>query len=447
MFGGFHTLNRTVDKVVFDRLAAVYRQGNGNDFLTCILKCKLILIGVKDIMLIGCDFLYIVAAERKVGLNSCKSVLIKSDHFDKSVSRNGSSTCRNKFLCGIQAKHNVLDFAVITDFKEVVCFEYLLHRKGCFLSFVIERGSSFSHGHILSCVDQLNGMNIGADYITVRCFDFLNLVLAEIDFFTLGKAVSSGRNGVYHFTLCITESAVRSDNIFCGSDFKDCTCKGGVFVDRLIDYGIFITADIHAEEHFAVLFYGNSTFLCHICLVDLNHSNPAFLSSRIIFRYIKIHGSCVKHIAVRSFNFHKEVTLAIRELFRGNKRAVGISIESVDCSRCWISERHLYKLTVRIENLEGCTCIRNSLFSFRIDLYHTDIALKVGVVDKVTVSGFVLSDIHLKVGHQLTTFPSANLMHSIYTVRKHLSLSEAVFITNDNITLGFLCVFVTACGF
>ena len=186
MFSSFHTLNRTIDKVVFNRLAAVYRQGNGNDFLTFIFKGKLILIRVQDIMLIGCNFLDIVAAERKVGLNGCKSVLIKGNYFDKSVSRNGSATCRNEFLCGIQAKHYVLDFAVITDFKEVICFKNLLHRKGCFLSFVIERSCRFSNGYVLSCVDQLNGVNVFADYITVRCFDFLNLVLAKIDFLALG---------------------------------------------------------------------------------------------------------------------------------------------------------------------------------------------------------------------------------------------------------------------
>ena len=101
VFGSFHTLNRTIDKVIFDRLAAVYRQGNGNDFLTFIFKGKLILIRVQDIMLIGCDFLYIVTADRKVGLNGCKSVLIKGNYFDKSVSRNGSTACGNKFFCGI----------------------------------------------------------------------------------------------------------------------------------------------------------------------------------------------------------------------------------------------------------------------------------------------------------------------------------------------------------
>ena len=186
VFGSFHTLNRTIDKVVFNRLATVYRQGNGNDFLTFVFKGKLILIRVQDIMLIGCNFLDIVAAERKVGLNGCKSVLIKGDYFDKSVSRNGSATCGNEFFCGIQAKYYVLDFAVITDFKEVICFKNLLHRKSCFLSFVIERSCSFSNGYILSCVDQLNGVNVFADYITVRCFDFLNLVLAKIDFLALG---------------------------------------------------------------------------------------------------------------------------------------------------------------------------------------------------------------------------------------------------------------------
>jgi len=94
--------------------------------------------------------------------------------------------------------------------------------------------------------------------------------------------------------------------------------------------------------------------------------------------------------------------------------------------------------------LEACTCIRNCLACFCINLYHLDIAFKVCVVDEITVGLSVLRNENIKVFHKLTTFPTFGLMNGIYAVRHILCLSKTVFITDNSISFIFFCCFKTS---
>ena len=94
--------------------------------------------------------------------------------------------------------------------------------------------------------------------------------------------------------------------------------------------------------------------------------------------------------------------------------------------------------------MEACTCIRNCLACFCINLYHLDIAFKVCVVDEITVGLSVLRNENIKVFHKLTTFPTFGLMNGIYAVRHILCLSKTVLITDNSISFIFFCCFKTS---
>ena len=76
-----------------------------------------------------------------------------------------------------------------------------------------------------------------------------------------------------------------------------------------------------------------------------------------------------------------------------------------------------------------------------------DITFKISVVNQVAVGLSVLCNEHIKIVHQLPAFPAGYLMNGICAVRHILCLCKAVLITDERITLGFLCVRKRACGF
>ena len=138
--------------------------------------------------------------------------------------------------------------------------------------------------------------------------------------------------------------------------------------------------------------------------------------------------------------------LTIRQLFRRYERAVSVGIESVNGCRGRISKLHRDKIAGRIINLESCARIGNGLARFCVYLDYLDIAFKITVVNQIAVGLSVLCDEHIKIVHQLPAFPTGYLMDGICAVRHILCLCKAVFITNERITLGFLCVCKRACG-
>ena len=77
VFGNLLTGNRTVNELVFNRLAVIDRNLNICGILTGIAENERILGVGKDIMLIGCKFLYIVASKRKVGFDNSLTIFGK----------------------------------------------------------------------------------------------------------------------------------------------------------------------------------------------------------------------------------------------------------------------------------------------------------------------------------------------------------------------------------
>lgn len=104
ILGNLLTGNRTVNELVFNRLAVIDCNLNSFGILSRIAESKRILTVGEDIMLIGCKLLYIVASERKVGFDNCLAVFGKRDNLNQTVCRDRSTACGNKLLGGKSPK-------------------------------------------------------------------------------------------------------------------------------------------------------------------------------------------------------------------------------------------------------------------------------------------------------------------------------------------------------
>ena len=273
-----------------------------------------------------------------------------------------------------------------------------------------------------------------------RCCDFLDLVFAEIEFLAYRRTVCACGNGIDHLALRSSERTVQSINILGGGNLIDCALKPTHRIDGLIQAARFIDG----AEHFARFGYGNRTFLRHIGAYHLNDGNAA-VNLGVFLHHIKIDRLGVQHIAIRRLYLNQRIALAVFQGLRRNKLAIGCGIKGINGRHFGIGEGHCHKVSVRVVNLEACACIRNGVARFRIFLHDLDIAFKVCVVDKVAVGLTVIADKHIKGLHQLTPLPTRGLADGVDAVRHILCLGKAVFITSENISLGFLCGVKAAC--
>ena len=194
VFGNLLTGDRTVNELVFNRLAVIDCNLNCFGILSRIAESKRILAVGENIMLIGCKLLYIVASERKVGLDNSLAVFGKRDNLNHTVCRDRSTACRNKLFIGKKSEADILHFIAVADIEDVVLFDSLFKTYRNLLSLVYEAGNGFRHD----------------------------------------------------LALCITECTVGSDNIFCCGNLINRTCKTFHFIDRLINHiGVFLSGDIY----------------------------------------------------------------------------------------------------------------------------------------------------------------------------------------------------------
>ncbi len=413
---------------------------NGCRFLSCILENNGIFLPVQDICGIGRKLFYIVAPDRQVGFDLAASVLVKRDNLNQSVSGDNRAVCRRQFLFRIQAKGYIINLAVLTDAVGFIRHKALDKVDFYTLPFVIERSGSFGNSDILTCIYKLNGVNFLVQHHSERRCDFLDLVFAEIEFLAYRRTVCTCGNGIDNLALRSSERTVQSINILGGGNLIDCALKSTHRIDRLIQAARFIDG----AEHFARFGYGNRAFLCYIGAHHLNDGNSAF-NLGVLLHHIKINRLGVQHIPIRRLHFYERIALAVFQGLRRDKLAIGGGIKGVNGRHFGIGEGHCHKISVRVVNLEACACIWNGVARFRIFLHDLDIAFKVCVVDKIAVGLTVLADKHIKGLHQLTTLPTRGLADGVDTVRHILCLGKAVFITSENISLGFLCGIKAAC--
>ena len=150
------TGNRTVDQLVFNSIPIIDSDFHHRCILTGIPKGYGIL-GIGELVVtVGGKLLHIVASKRKVGLNLCRSVLIRRDDLDQTVCGNRSAAGRYDFLGGKQPKGNVLHFTVIANAEALILLDGLHKADFHLLTLVLERSCRFRYGNILTGVNKLD---------------------------------------------------------------------------------------------------------------------------------------------------------------------------------------------------------------------------------------------------------------------------------------------------
>ena len=273
----------------------------------------------------------------------------------------------------------------------------------------------------------------------MRELDFLHLELAQVEGLALSSSVLAGGDGVHYLARRVAQGAIQGVDVLQGGDFKHRIGQALHLIHRLVN----ALAFCHRGEHLTGFADLDDSFLGHVGLGDFDHRHAAFFAG-VVLGHIKVNRGAVQHIAVGGLYFNQRVPGAVLQLFRRYQIALGIGVERINGGRRRISEGHFHLAAVRAVNLEPSPRIGDGDAGFRVHLDHLDEALKVGVVDEITVGLAVLSDIHFKIVHQLAAFPALGLADDIGAVGQLFRLSKAVLIADKNIALGFLGIFIAA---
>ena len=435
-------MNLTVDEFIGNALTVVCFNIHNINGLSCVLKGNAELLISQDIVLIGADFLEIVIAERQVGLGFCLAVFINGNDLNETISGDNLTVLCGQLFTGVQAEGNGGHLIIHANAELLVLLHNLSERNLNLLTVIAEACRRFGNLNLLSRVNELSGMNFCIDYHAEGSFRFVNLILAEIKRLAFSHTVFAGCHGIDHFTSGIAERSVERVNILGCLDFIGRTCKTLNLINRLIHSVCFG----YGRKDLTGLGNLDNTFLCVVAELYFNDLNAAVLRG-IVLRNIELHGIRAENITVRSRDLNKRIALAELQFFGSNQHTRIVGVEGVNGSHFGIGESHFHLSAVRTVDLEACAGIRNGLAAFRINLDDLDKGFKVCVIDQVAISFTVLSDKQIKVGHQFTAFPAGNLVNGVNTVRHILTLSKAVFITGEIITLGFLGCIKAAGGF
>ena len=273
----------------------------------------------------------------------------------------------------------------------------------------------------------------------MRELDFLHLELAQVEGLALGCPVLAGGDGVHYLARRVAQGAVQGVDVLQGGDFKHRTGQALHLIHRLVNALVFC----HRGKYLAGLADFDDSFLGHVGLGDFNHRHAAFHAG-IVLGHIKVNRGAVQHIAVGGLYFNQGISRAVFQLFRRYQIALGIGVERINGGRRRVSEGHFHLAAIGTVNLEPGPRIGDGDAGFRVHLDHLDEALKVGVVDEITVGLAVLSDIHFKIVHQLAAFPALGLADDIGAVGQLLRLCKAVLIADEDIALRFLGIFIAA---
>ena len=391
-------------------------------------------------MAVSGQLLQVEVAERQVGAANGLAVLIHRNDFQKPVCRNHGTIRCGDVLLGIEAKGHGRNFAIHANPKCFILLQHLVQRNEGFLALVIEAGRGFGDFHLLACVHQLHiGDVLAGIHHAVRELDFLHLELAQVEGLALSSSVLAGGDGVHYLARRIAQGAVQGVDVLQGGNFKHCTGQALHLVHRLVN----ALAFYYRGEYLAGFADFDDSFLGHVGFGDFDHRHAAFLAG-IVLGHIKVNRGAVQYIAVGGLDFDQGISRAVLQLFRGDKIALGIGVERINRSRRRVSEGHFHLAAIGTVNLEPGSRIGNGDAGFCVHLDHLDEALKIGVVDKVAVGLPVLGDIHFKIVHQLTAFPALGLADDISAVGQLFRLSKSVLITDKNIALGFLGIFIAA---
>ena len=101
---------------------------------------------------------------------------------------------------------------------------------------------------------------------------------------------------------------------------------------------------------------------------------------------------------------------------------------------------------IGIEDFDRGPGQRNDLSGFRVLLLEFKPGSKGGVVQNEIIGPAMLGNGYCKIRRKLLPFRTGGLADRIFSVGQVLGLAEAVFICEQDVTLGFLRVFIAACA-
>ena len=391
-------------------------------------------------MVVGGQLFQVEAAERQVGAANGLAVLIHRNDLQKPVCRDHGTVCCGDVLLGIKAEGDSGDLAIHANAKGFILLQHLVQRHKGFLALVVEAGRGFGDFHLLACVHQLHvGDVLAGIHHAVGELNFFHLEFAQVEGLALSRSVLAGGDGVHYLARRVAQGAVQGVDVLQGGDFKHRTGQALHLIHRLVNALVFC----HRGKYLAGLADFDDSFLGHVGLGDFDHRHAAFLAG-IVLGHIKVNRGAVQHIAVGGLYFNQGISRAVFQLFRRYQIALGIGVERINGGRRRVSEGHFHLAAIGTVNLEPGPRIGDGDAGFRVHLDHLDEALKVGVVDEITVGLAVLSDIHFKIVHQLAAFPALGLTDDIGAVGQLLRLCKAVLIADEDIALRFLGIFIAA---
>ena len=211
------------------------------------------------------------------------TVLVKGKYLKQAVGRDFRTVCGGQPLCRVETEAHISDFAVPPHAVGFICLKALYKVNLHTLTLVIEVCGGFGDGDFLSCIDKLNGVYFAIQYHAIRCSDFLYFVFPKVKLPGLRRTVHTCGNGINHFALGRSESAVQSDDVLGGGNLIDRTLKSCHGENRLIQpfcarYG---------AEYLARLPYGDCAFLCSVGAHHLDDGDAAFFLG-VLLHHVKI---------------------------------------------------------------------------------------------------------------------------------------------------------------
>ena len=251
--------------------------------LPCIRKDNRVLGVACKIGGVGADFLHIVAAKGQVDNRLPVTVPVKGKHFKQAVGGDFRAICGGQPFRRVETEAHVSDFTVHPHAVGFICLKALYKVNLHTLTLIVEVRGCFRDGDFLPCVDKLNGVCLAIQYEAKRSGDFLYLIFPKVKLPGLRRAVRTCGNGVNHFALGRSESAVQSVNVLGGGNLIDRTLKTCHGENRLVQP----LSARDGAEYLARLPYGDSAFLCGVGAYHLDDGDAAFFLG-VLLHHVKI---------------------------------------------------------------------------------------------------------------------------------------------------------------
>ena len=158
--------------------------------------------------------------------------------------------------------------------------------------------------------------------------------------------------------------------------------------------------------------------------------------------HLKCHWLGVQHISV-SRALLDDLIIAVGQLFGQHELAGGVGIIGVDVHRRRVVDvLHDIFAGIGIAHLEADARRRDNFTGFRVLLDDLDQRFIWCVINEESVYFSFLADIDIEGFEQFLAFPAFNLFYGICAVRQVFGFGKTVFIAYENISFGFLGIFI-----